>query len=167
MEVNYQLTVDDYRRAIKASRNRNSFLRWSYRLSQGIVILALGVGVTLFAIEPHNRAIQNLAPLYVILMFWILWFLGTPYLSARSQFRASPSTKTPINFTFTDEGLHFRSKLADSKVDWSAYVNWVEEKAIFAVFPHPRIFIVIPKRAFSADQLIEFRELLCEKVKRK
>jgi hypothetical protein len=43
----------------------------------------------------------------------------------------------------------------------------VEEKAIFALFPHPKIFIVIPKRAFSADQLVEFRELLRQKVKQK
>jgi hypothetical protein len=113
MEVNYQLTVDDFQQAIKASRKRNAFFRWSYRLSLGIVILALGTGVTLFAIDPHNSALRN------------------------------------------------------SKVDWSAYVNWVEEKATFALFPHPRIFIVIPKRAFDADQLVEFRELLHRKVKQK
>jgi hypothetical protein len=167
MEVNYQLTVDDFRRAIKASRNRTAFFRWSYRLSLGIVILAFGVGATLFAIDPHNSALQNLAPLYILLILWIVWFSGAPYLSARSQFRGSPSAKAPITLTATDEGLHFRSQQTDSKVSWSAYVNWVEEKTTFALFPHPRIFIVIPKRAFSAGQLTEFRELLRQKVKQK
>src|SRR6267154_2711419 len=167
MEVNYQLTADDFRGAIKASRSRSAFLRWSYRLSLGIVILAFGVGATLFVIDPHNSALQNLAPLYILLILWIFWFAGTPYLSSRYQFRSSPSAKTPITFTVTDEGLHFHSQQTDSKVDWSAYINWVEEKATFALFPHPRIFIVIPKRAFSGDQLIEFRELLRQKVKQK
>jgi hypothetical protein len=167
MEVNYQLTVDDYLRAIKASRNRNAFFRWLYRLSLGIVIVAFGVGATLFTIDPHSRALRNLAPLYIFLILWIVWFYGAPYLSARSQFRGSPSAKTPITLIAAEEGLHFRSRQTDSKVDWSAYVNWIEEKTIFALFPHPKIFIVIPKRVFSADQLVQFRELLRQKVKQK
>jgi hypothetical protein len=101
------------------------------------------------------------------LMLWILWFFGTPYLSARSQFRGSPTAKTPISLAAADGGLHFRSRQTDSKVDWSAYINWIEEKGIFALFPHPKIFIVTPKRAFSTDQLVEFRELLRRKVKQK
>lgn len=165
MEVNYQLTVDDFRRAITASRKRNAFFRWTYRISLGIVILALGVGITLFAIDPHNGALQNLAPLYIFLILWILWFSGAPYLSARSQFRSSPSARAPISLAAADEGVHFRSPQTDSKVNWGAYVNWVEEKEVFSLFPHPRIFIVIPKRAFNADQLVEFRELLRRKVK--
>jgi hypothetical protein len=167
MEVNYQLTVDDFQQAIKASRKRNAFFRWLHRLSLGIVILAFAVGAALFAIDPHNSALRNLAPLYIFLILWILWFSGTPYLSARSQFRGSPSAKTPISLAAADEGLHFRSRQTDSKVDWSAYINWVEGKGVFALFHHPKIFIVIPKRAFSADQLAEFRELLRRKVKQK
>lgn len=159
--------ADDFRRAIKASRNRNSFLRWFNRLSLGIVILAFAVGATLFLIDPHNGALRNLAPLYIFLILWILLFYGAPYFSARSQFRGSPSANTPITLTATDEGLHFRSQQTDSRVNWSAYVNWVEEKTIFALFPNPRVFIVIPKRAFGADQLSEFRELLRRKVKQK
>jgi len=65
----------------------------------------------------------------------------------------------------TDAGLQFRSQHTDSKVDWSAYVKWLEEKTIFALFPNPKIFIVIPKRAFTVDQVSEFRELLRQHVK--
>lgn len=138
MEVTYQLTADDFQRELPCSQ-----------------------------LNPHGIALRNLAPLYVLLILWIVWFFGAPYISARSQFRGSPSAKSPMSLTTADEGLHFRSQQTDSKVDCSAYVNWVEGKAIFAIFPHPRIFIVIPKRAFSSDQLIEFRELLRQKIKRK
>ena len=167
MEVTYQLTVVDFRRAIKASRKRSSFLRWAYPISQGIAIVSLGLAATRLALDRHNPALRNVTPLYILLILWSAWYFLSPYLSARSQFRGSPSASTPITFAAANDGLHFRSQKTDSKVDWSAYMNWVEEKTIFALFPHPRIFIIIPKRAFSVDQLVEFRELLRKKVKQK
>jgi hypothetical protein len=78
-----------------------------------------------------------------------------------------PNFAVRLTFAAANDGLHFCSQKTDSKVDWSAYMNWVEEKTIFALFPHPRIFIIIPKRAFSVDQPVEFRELLRKKVKQK
>jgi hypothetical protein len=165
MEVNYQLTVDDFRRAIKVYRTRTPFLRWTVRFGIGFAILVLATGVILLILAPHGGAFQNLMPLCILFMFWITIMWASPYLSARSQFRGSPSAKAPITLDVSDAGLQFRSQHTDSKVDWSAYVKWLEEKAIFAIFPNPRVFIVIPKRAFTVDQVSEFRELLRQHVK--
>jgi len=164
MEVNYSRSMT-FGGQSKRHVTGTLFLRWSYRVSQGIVILALGVGVTLFAIDPHNSALRNLAPLYILLMLWILWFYGAPYLSARSQFRGSPSARTSMTLEASDAGLHFRSEYSDSRIAWSAFVRWVDEKAVFTLFPNPRIFIVVPKRAFRPDQINEFRELLRSRIK--
>jgi len=60
----------------------------------------------------------------------------------------------------SDAGLHIQSAHADSKVAWSAYVAWGENKTVFVILPQPRIYVPIPKRAFSAEQLSEFREIL-------
>jgi len=165
MEVSYQLTVDDFRRAIKAYRTRTPFLRWTVRVGIGFAILVLATGVTLLILEPHGDAFRNLIPLYILFSLWTLAFWGAPYLSARSQFRGSRAAKAPMTLDVTDAGLQFRSQHTDSKVDWSAYVKWLEEKTIFALFPNPKIFIVIPKRAFTVDQVSEFRELLRQHVK--
>lgn len=165
MEVNYQLTVDDFRRAIKTYRTRTPFLSWTVRVGIGFAILIFATGVTLLILEPHGHAFRNLIPLYIFYTLWTLVFWTSPYLSARSQFRGSPSATAPITLDVTDAGLHFRSQHTDSKVDWSAYVKWLEEKTIFALFPTPKIFIVIPKRAFTVDQVSEFRELLRQHVK--
>jgi hypothetical protein len=165
MEVNYQLTVDDFRRAIKAYRTRTLFLRWTVRIGVGFTILVLATGVILAILAPRSDAFRNLIPMYVVFILWTLLFWGSPYLSARSQFRGSRAAKAPITLDITDSGLQFRSQHTDSKVDWSAYVKWLEEKTIFALFPNPKIFIVIPKRAFTVDQVSEFRELLRQHVK--
>jgi hypothetical protein len=165
MEVNYQLTVDDFRRAIKAYRTRTKFLRWTARFGIGFVALVLATGVILLIFAPHGDSFHNLIPLFMFFILWILILWALPYLSARSQFRGSPSAKTPITLVVTDAGLQFRSQYTDSKVNWSAYVKWLEEKEIFALFPNPKVFIVIPKRAFTVDQVSEFRGFLRQHVK--
>ena len=165
MEVTYELAVDDFRRAIKAHRARTPFLRWTVRFGAGFAILVLATGAILFILEPHSAAFHNLIPLYVVFILWILIVWASPYLSARSQFRGSPSAKVPITLDVNDSGLQFHSQHGDSKVVWSAYVKWLEERTIFALFPTPKIYIVIPKRAFTVDQVSEFRELLREHVK--
>jgi hypothetical protein len=54
--------------------------------------------------------------------------------------------------------LHFVSVVEDSKVSWSAFAEWAEGHAVFALFVAPNASIPIPKRAFTAAQLPEFRE---------
>ena len=165
MEVNYQLTIDDFRRAIRAYRTRTPFLRWTVRLGVGFTVLVLATGATGLILAPHSDAFRNLIPLYIVFILWTIIFWASPYRSARSQFRGSRAAKALITLNVTDAGLQFRSQHTDSKVDWSAYVKWLEEKTIFALFPNPKIFIVIPKRAFTVNQVSEFRELLREHVK--
>jgi YcxB-like protein len=165
MEVSYQLTVDDYRQAMKAYRTRTAHLRWILRFGIAFVLLVLSTGVVLLIVAPHSNAFQNLVPLYVLFLIWIVVWWGAPFLSARSQFRGSPSVQTPLKLEVTDTGLHFCSQLSDSRVAWATYVRWVEGNAVFVLFSNPKIMVVVPKRAFSFDQVNEFRELLRSKVK--
>jgi hypothetical protein len=44
---------------------------------------------------------------------------------------------------------------------------WGEDKAVFVILPQPRIYVPIPKRAFTAEQQNEFRELLRRNIKPK
>ncbi len=60
----------------------------------------------------------------------------------------------------SDAGLAVHSAYGESKVSWSAYMAWAEVKSVFVILPQPRIYVPIPERAFTAEQLNEFRELL-------
>lgn len=64
----------------------------------------------------------------------------------------------------TDSGMHIRSPHYDSQVGWSTYIGWAENASVFALFPQPRIYVPIPKRALTAEQLDEFREILHRNV---
>ncbi len=65
----------------------------------------------------------------------------------------------------SDTGLTVHTAHADSKASWSAYVAWAETKSVFVILPQPRIYVPIPKRAFTPEQLVEFRELLGRHIK--
>jgi hypothetical protein len=92
----------------------------------------------------------------------VLW--GSPYLSARSQFRGSPNAKTPLTLDATESGLRFQSIHSTSEMQWSALIAWAEGKSIFALFPNPRLFIPVPKRAFSPEEITEFRKLISKHI---
>src|SRR4051812_33100435 len=120
MQITYQLTPEDYRQGIKASRKRTTFSRWSYRIIQTVVVGALAL-LLLFSIagsftDRRAEFISNLIPLFYVAFFWILLLFGAPYLSARSQFKGSPSAKGPITLEVSDEGFRTKTQFSDSNI---------------------------------------------------
>jgi YcxB-like protein len=149
---------------MKAYRTRNSLLRWAFRFGVAFVIFVLGSGLALLVLAPHSSAVQNLFPLFALCIMWVFMLWVSPYFFARSQLKGSPIARGPITLNISGSGLCFHSQYAESQLAWPSFVRWLEEKAIFALFTNPKMGIPIPKRAFSADQLDEFRILLREKI---
>lgn len=92
--------------------------------------------------------------------FWLVLIWSNPWLSARIQFRRMPSAQSPITIAVSESGLHVHSLHSDSQVAWSAYMGWGEESSVFVILPQPKIYVPIPKRAFTTEQVVEFREIL-------
>jgi hypothetical protein len=95
---------------------------------------------------------------------WFVFMLIGPWFSSLHQFRNAPSAQSPINLDISETGLEVHSAHGDSKVSWAAYVAWSERKSVFIILPQPRIYVPIPKRAFTEQQLTEFREVLQRNV---
>lgn len=121
--------------------------------------------VTLFHSTPEDLKVAGAGLAFATL--WFTFMLGGPWLSARRQFKGSPSAQVPIQVEASDEGLFFHSAHADSKISWSAYVAWGENKTTFVILPQPRTYFPIPKRAFSPEQLEDFRNILRRNVGKK
>jgi hypothetical protein len=58
----------------------------------------------------------------------------------------------------------FRSPSTDASVSWKNYIKWIEDECVFVLLSSPLLFILIPKRAFDADQLALFRNTLRQKI---
>jgi len=164
MEITFQLTADDYRHGKIAWRNSSAFRRWGYRLY--VSVMAVGLAfmslILVFQQDPELRR-----TIWLVLgggAFVLLVVFLSPWLTSRWEFRRMPSAQIPVTVAVTDSGLRTQSQFGDSQVAWSAYMGWGEEKSVFIILPHPRIYVPIPKRAFTAEQVNEFREILKKNI---
>jgi hypothetical protein len=98
-----------------------------------------------------------------VVWFAYMWF--APRFFARRQFKNHPIAQSQITLNVSEQGLEFHNPHAASKVAWSAYVAWGESRSVFVILPQPRAYITIPKRAFTEEQVAQFRELLCQNIK--
>lgn len=160
MEVTYQLTADDFRHGIMAWRMRSRWRRWNYWFGLAVMPPILIANAILLLLYPQSelRQIQWIG--FAAPAVWLVYIWAGPWLSARTQFRRMPSAQDPMTVAISDSGLGVQSRHGNSQVAWSAYIGWSEEKSVFVLFPQPRIYLPIPKRAFSEQQQSEFRETL-------
>lgn len=166
MQVTYELTAEDYLQALLTYRNRNFFSKWAFPFLLAFSILMLVLEIFLLITRPDESWLKQGIPLtivYASILGYLYW--GTPSMNAKRQFRNTPSAKGIITLNVSDIGLHYISSVTDATVAWNSYVKWMEGKMVFLLFPAPKIFIVIPKRAFSSEQYTSFSEILRQKIK--
>jgi len=162
IEVNYELTWRDFLSAIKLSRPRIArYVTWLLAL---FAVVAVVGEIVLLAFSKENLRLQlaamSLRPLVVLAVLWWLLARFGIYLSAKKQFRGSPGSQVPINLVILEEGLRFKTSLSDSTTSWKSFIKYSENSEVFVIRPSPVIFNVIPKRAFTEDQIRVFRETL-------
>jgi|GEM_PF-6351668 len=164
MQVTYQLTPEDLYQGCLAWRNHRKWRQWVRWIAYFVVGLAsLASMVSLF----FDRTSDTASTAWVGLIFGVFWFaymLAAPRFFSRRQFRNHPMAQSPISLGVSETDLQFHNAHADSKVAWSAYVGWGESKCVFVILPQPKIYITIPKRAFTDEQQSEFREMLRRNV---
>jgi len=161
MEVTHQLTADDFRQGMKAWRTRSRWRRWNYWFGFAVMVPILIASAILLAAYPHSAFRQTFLIGLGAALIWLASIWTGPWLSAFLQFRRMPSAQDPTTVAVSDSGLRVQSRHGDSQVAWSSYIGWSENKSVFVLFPQPRIYLPIPKRAFTEPQQTEFREILC------
>jgi hypothetical protein len=165
MQVSFQLTPNDYRDGVIAWRNVRAWRRWVVVMVYVAGSIAIIVSLIRIFSELNASTLATLGAVLGLMAFWLAIMWAAPRLTSQRQFRNTPSAHSPMTIEATDAGLHVRSAQADSKVAWSVYMAWGEYKSVFVILPQPRIYVPIPKRAFTAEQQSEFRELLRRNIK--
>jgi hypothetical protein len=164
IEITYQLSEEDFRHGLQAWQTRSSWRKWNYRIGFGLMAFLFVLGVILIIWRPTIEAtyfswfLLGLPAVY----FLSLWL--APRMQARLQYRRMPSAQVPVTVTISDTGLKSHSQFGDSTIAWSAYIGWAEAESVFVLFPQPRLYVPIPKRALDEAQLLAFREILQQNV---
>jgi hypothetical protein len=162
MEVTFELTVSDFYDAMKACRRKTIVASWALPVITAAFILS--VTYLVFRGVPFKDVI----PLVIASIFGLIVSIIAPLwrrYAVRKQFQDNPSTKGLITLAVSEDGIHVRSQHTDSTAAWSSFVMWGKGKSVFAIMISPVAYYAVPKRAFSADQLNEFRELLRLKIR--
>lgn len=69
-----------------------------------------------------------------------------------------------MSIVLDDQEMKIRGTRGESKIYWHAFPKSVETPNLFVLSTRPRVFYMIPKRAFSSSELDTIRQLLAEKI---
>jgi YcxB-like protein len=160
VRVTFQPTADDYHQGYLAWRALPAWRRWLVRLAYVVLAMAILLIVLGLFLDHKAATVQNAVVGIFCTTLCLVFLWQGPRFSSGRQFRKTPSAQSPVTLNVSDAGLETHSIHGASKVSWSTYVAWTEAKSVFVILPQPRIYIPIPKRAFTEEQINEFREIL-------
>jgi len=160
MQVSYELAEQDFLDAFQARRRRR--VRWLWPVVW--TLLAAVILLSGFLYLQCPRALMRLAPLYGLLLFILILVRLLPPWVARMQFRRQPAAQGTRTLDISEKGLISEGATLKSESRWSHYTGWSEAETVFLLIASPLLYIIIPKRAFSAEQLAEFRALLTRHI---
>jgi hypothetical protein len=120
-----------------------------------IVLALVGIGSTI-AVGPRWWTLAWF-PLALLEWFHLLSF--RPFV-VRHWFRRNPRFREPYELAFDDSGIRFRTASIDSTLQWSTYSRALEDDRVWLLVYGPRMYTVLPKRAFSEEAQRSFRALL-------
>jgi YcxB-like protein len=162
MPVRFALTQDDYLEAQRSFTMATG--------SQRLVLRGLQVfGVILVLVGLLNLAANPTSPLPSIFpaVLGLLW-LAMPWINTwklRRDFRGSPSLAGEVELSVSDGGLEITSPVGTAQIRWAAFARYIESPNLFLLFEGPRIFRIVPKRAFAPADLENFRTLLTAHIR--
>lgn len=78
--------------------------------------------------------------------------------------KSSQAVKGKIQWLFFDDGYETFTPVGTTRNNWESLEEVQEKGKDFLLFPQKPMFIIIPKRFFTTEQIAEFRELLRENL---
>jgi hypothetical protein len=160
MQVTYKLTAEDFRQGILSHYTGKRI----FRIVLTLAVLLVAAETLLWAVDQERQIVMDLLPLSILAAVFVAYFTLCPYYSARKQFSGSPSAKLTTNLEASDDAIHFKTEESNSSTSWRNFVKWRERKSVFVLFTSPVVSFVLPKRAFTSEQVLEFREMLKRNV---
>lgn len=163
MQGNFTLTAGEYAEGQLAWRRHLARARTRY----GIPVLRIA-GVLLL-----------LGGAYLVIsggdVFWIVYdlligaFLVLYYGPGQTwkfkrEFRRARTLHSEKTVDLSDEGVRTTSSLGQGIVKWGAFSRWAETRNLYLLSVPPRIFYILPKRAFSTSDQDAIRRLLEQKI---
>jgi len=96
-----------------------------------------------------------LAGLFFLFLRWFqIWFA------------ARRAILRPVEWRFSDEGIHVETPVASADIRWEAFIKFREDRKVLLLYVQKGQAQFIPKRVLNEPQLAELRELIMAHVKK-
>jgi hypothetical protein len=83
----------------------------------------------------------------------------------RKAYTKYPNLQGEQHYEFSEAHIFSRAQYSDGNIGWRLITKYAESATLFAIQLAPRMFFIIPKRAFAEEaQLQAFRDLLARKA---
>ena len=98
--------------------------------------------------------------------FLVLFFsYYAHFVTPRLHYQRNPKLREQYHLQFSEDGLVFRSKELESRLEWSFYSKVWETPQFYFLLYGKDMFTLIPKRVFSSrEQEASFRSMLKRKI---
>jgi hypothetical protein len=161
MKISYKLTQEEFLEGQRAycSRLASKFVRFNYRFAIPVAVVLVVEGIAVFALRLNSiiGAISMGWGLWMLLSRAILW-----PIRMKKEFAQYPDMD--LSMEFAEEGMAAQTSFGKSELLWSRMTRFIETEKVFVLFAPPRFVYTVPKRAFLAYELEQFRSLLQKKI---
>ena len=170
MHIEYEISERDYlnaqRLAIKNYPRRS--VRWT-RIGLPVFGLVLLLGFIFNFVL--TIVVQKQAFPFVSMVGLLIpaFFISSPLLNNRSQrklYAKSTSLHGKLSLSANAGALEFHGPNFQSKVDWSVFDSFFEDRDSFVLFQKTLVFNMIPKRQLSDEQVAALRDLFSSNLKK-
>jgi YcxB-like protein len=152
--LSYQHTTADYvefyQYYMLKGRGRRFFV---------ILAVALG-GMMLYQLWCNNWATVAAILVFCLVFIPVYWIMLKR--SATSIAQHMPQFLEPRTVTINQSGIEVQATTFTTDYQWAGIVKTVETKAAFLLFSSAVSALIIPKSAFEAEQLAQFKKLIIQ-----
>jgi len=167
MNVQFELTLEDFRAAHSLARSTHAAARFQriLRVSAPLLGFLLVLSFTVAIGLGKQAAIEPLRPALYLGLGLLALPLVVHYGQRQTYMRSFPDKQGSrlITISVDQDGVTSGMPgVAESRYGWSAVRSFVEDKNIALIYVAQVNFLMLPKRAFTSDQLTSVRSLMRE-----
>lgn len=157
--VTVTLVEDDY-----VAANRLHLLS-QYRGAGPVGVLCILIISYILVLAAPFAGLQLPEMVHLLIPALLLWLLGARSLNylwlvpraTRRLFRQQKTLHRPMTYSWSQAGLKVTNESGEWLFAWADYLKLAENGTIMLLYEGPRLFQMLPKRFFTAEQLADLR----------
>ena len=165
MQIQFQLSLDDYLAAQHLHATRSSWPLFKYLLMYYIFPI---LGLIFLFIDLQHFEDKASSHYHSATILYGLFLICIPLIMRMHLKNCYKRTRTDNNeckFTFEKERIEIEGQYINGSMDWRAVKSYRENDKVFILYSAPARFSIIPKRACTEEQIGELRTMFRQKIK--